>query len=198
MSLPDWAPAANDETVVWQGQPRQRVVHLGIAAGVVLALVVLGSVSVIVSTGALPPVLAGVVGILLALFVFAVPAGGAWLWRWSTRYVLTDTALYHRTGVLSLTVTELRLSKIQNTSYSQGISGTIFGHGTVTVDTAGSEGAELTLRQLDGPKAVHQRIAEASGEAKGEREDGIPGSLDTWKAVLAEVRRLRAATTGDR
>ncbi|MFC6755997.1 MULTISPECIES: PH domain-containing protein [Haloarcula] len=198
MSLPDWAPAANDETVVWQGQPRRRIVHLGVAAGVVLALVVLGSVSVIVSSGALPTTLSAAVGVVLALLAFAVPAGGAWLWRWSTRYVLTDAALYHRTGVLSLTVTELRLTKVQNTSYSQGIFGTIFGHGTVTVDTAGSEGAELTLRQLDGPKAVHQRIAEAAGKANGERRDGIPGSLDTWKAVRAEVRRLRAATTGDR
>ncbi|MBX0302556.1 PH domain-containing protein [Haloarcula salinisoli] len=198
MSLPDWAPAANDEPVVWQGQPRQRVVHLGVAGGVVLALIVLASIAVIISNGLLPTELSAVVGVALALLVFAVPAGGAWLWRRSTRYVLTDAALYHRTGVLSLTVTELRLSKIQNTSYSQGIFGTIFGHGTVTVDTAGSQGAELTLQQLDGPKAVHQRIAEAAGEAKGERRDGIPGSLDTWKAVRAEVRRLRAATTGDR
>ena len=193
MSAPDWAPAAEAETVVWQGQPRKRVVWQGVAAGVVGATVVVVGAYLAASTGALPATLATAVGVPAALLAFAVPAGGAWLWRWSTRYVLTDAALYHRTGVLSLRVTELRLGKIQNTSYSQGVFGTVFDHGTVTVDTAGSQGAELTLRQLDGPKAVHQRIAERAGRAKGERGDGIPGSLDAWKAVRAEVRRIRAA-----
>src|SRR6056297_2489810 len=197
MSVPDWVPGGADETVRWQGQPRERVVHVGIAAGVVLGLVTLASVAVLASSGTVSPVLAAGVGVALALVAFAVPAGGAWLWRWSTHYVLTDAALYHRTGVLSLTVTELRLGKIQNTSYSQDLLGTVFDYGTVTVDTAGSEGAELTLRQLDGPKAVHQRIAEAAGDAKGERGDVIPGSLDAWKAVRTEVRRARAALAGD-
>jgi uncharacterized membrane protein YdbT with pleckstrin-like domain len=197
MSVPDWAPAAQGETAVWQGQPRRRVVHVSGAVGVLFALVVLGGAYLATSTGFLQPALAAALGVPLALVAFAVPAGGAWLWRWSTRYVLTDAALYHRTGVLSLTVTELRLGKIQNTSYSQGIFGTVFGHGTVTVDTAGSEGAELTLRQLDGPKAVHQRIAEQAGKAKGDRRDGIPGSLENWTAVRAEVRRIRAAMAGE-
>jgi len=197
MSLPDWAPAAGGETVVWEGQPRKRVVHVSAVVGVCFALVVLVGTYLAASTGALPVTLAAAVGVPVAVLAFAVPAGSTWLWRWSTRYVLTDAALYHRTGVLSLTVTELRLGKIQNTSYSQGIFGTVFGHGTVTVDTAGSQGAELTLRQLEGPQAVHQQIAEQAGRAKGDREDGIPGSLDAWKSVRAEVRRIRAAVAGE-
>jgi len=197
MSVPDWAPATEGETVVWQGQPRERVVHVSAAVGVVVALVVLSGAYLAASGGALPAALAAAVGVALALLAFAVPAGGAWLWRQYTRYVLTDAALYHRTGVLSLTGTELRLGKIQNTSYSQGIFGTVFGHGTVTVDTAGSRGAELTLRQLDGPGTVHRRIAERAGKAKGERGAGIPGSLGDWQAVRAEVRRIRAAMVGE-
>ena len=197
MSLPDWAPADADESVVWAGQPRQRVVHLGVAVGILAALVVAGGAVLAVSAGVLPTTLAAAVGIPLGVLGFAVPAGGTWLWRWSTRYVLTDAALYHRTGVLSLRVTELRLGKIQNTSYSQGVFGTMFDHGTVTVDTAGSRGAELTLRQLDGPKAVHQRIAERAGGVDARRGDGIPGSLAAWKAVRSEVRGIRTAVTDD-
>lgn len=193
MSVPDWAPADANESVVWQGQPRKRVVWQGLAAGVVAALVVLVGAYLAISSGAFSFTLAVAVGIPLAVVALAVPAGGVWLWRWSTRYVLTDAALYHRTGVLSLRVTELRLGKIQNTSYSQGVFGTIFDHGTVTVDTAGSQGAELTLRQLEGPQAVHQRIAERTGQADRGRDDGIPGSLAAWQSVRAEVRRIRAA-----
>ena len=196
MSVPDWAPAADDETVVWQGQPRRRVVHLGVAAGVVLGLVVLAGVAALTAGGA-DSTGVRVLGGVLALVAVALPATGAWLWQRSTRYVLTDGGLYHRTGVLTLTVTELRLGKIQNTSYSQGALGTVFDHGTVTVDTAGSQGAELTLRQLDGPSGVHQRIAEQSGRATGEHEDEIPGSVEAWQAVRAEVRQLRAAVAGD-
>lgn len=193
MSVPDWAPADADETVVWQGQPRQRVVLQGVAAGVIGAVVVLAGAYLTATSGALSLTLAIALGVPLAVVALAIPAGGVWLWRWSTRYVLTEAALYHRTGVLSLRVTELRLGKIQNSSYSQGVFGTVFDHGTVTVDTAGSRGAELTLRQLEGPQAVHQRIAERTGQADADRADGIPGSLDAWKSVRAEVRRIRAA-----
>lgn len=198
MSLPDWAPADADESVVWQGQPRRRVLWQGVVVGLVAAAVVIVVAYLVATSGALSLTLAIALGLPLALVAFAVPAGSVWLWRWSTRYVLTDAALYHRTGVLSLRVTELRLGKIQNTSYSQGILGNIFGHGTVTVDTAGSQGAELTLRQLEGPQGVHQQIAERAGQANGGRDDGIPGTLSAWKAIRAEVRQLRAALVGDR
>jgi len=198
MSVPDWAPASDGETVVWEGQPRKRVVHQGIAVGVAAALVITAVTYVVASNGWLPAAAVTAVGVPFALAAFGLFAGGAWLWRWATRYVLTDAALYHRTGVLSLTVTELRLGKIQNTSYSQGVFGSIFDHGTVTVDTAGSRGAELTLRQLDGPQAVHQRIAERAGGAGDDTADAVPGSLAQWQSVRAEVSRLRTAVVGDR
>jgi uncharacterized membrane protein YdbT with pleckstrin-like domain len=134
--------------------------------------------------------------IVLGLAALAVPTASVWLWRRTTEYLLTDAALYHRTGVLSISVTELRLNKVQNTNYTQGVLGTVFDHGTVTIDTAGSQGAELTLRALDGPQAVHQQIAERVGVATGER-DAIPGTVDQWRAVRSEVRRLRAALGGE-
>jgi len=195
MTVPDWAPADADESVVWQGQPRRRVVLQGVTVGMVAALIVLFVAYLAATSGALSLPLAIALAVPLAVVALTIPAGSVWLWRWSTRYVLTDAALYHRTGVLSLRVTELRLGKIQNSSYSQGILGTIFDHGTVTVDTAGSQGAELTLRQLEGPQAVHQRIAERTGQADSDRADGIRGSLAAWKSVRAEVRRVRAAVT---
>lgn len=193
MSLPDWAPADESETVVWSGQPRSRVVLQGVAAGLIAAAVVGGAVLAfggVVGSARLP------LAIVLGLVALAVPTAAMWLWRRTTRYLLTDAALYHRSGVLSISVTELRLNKVQNTNYSQGVLGTIFDHGTVTIDTAGSRGAELTLRALDGPQAVHQRIAERVGVATGER-DAIPGTVEQWRAVRSEVRRLRAALDGE-
>jgi uncharacterized membrane protein YdbT with pleckstrin-like domain len=193
MSLPSWAPADESETVVWAGQPRSRVVLQGIAVGLGAAVVVAGSVFAfggVLGSARLP------LAIVLGLAALAVPTASVWLWRRTTEYLLTDAALYHRTGVLSISVTELRLNKVQNTNYTQGVLGTVFDHGTVTIDTAGSQGAELTLRALDGPQAVHQQIAERVGVATGER-DAIPGTVDQWRAVRSEVRRLRAALGGE-
>lgn len=192
MSLPDWVPA-DDESVVWAGQPRRRVVLQGGLAGLVGAAVAIVGAVVAVRTGVVSTPVAAAAGGTLALVAFAVPTAAMWLWRRTTHYLLTENALYHRTGVLSLTVTELRLTKVQNTTYSQGVLGTLFDHGTVTVDTAGSQAAELTLRALDGPGAVHQRIAARVGDAADRTGDGVPGSLARWQSVRDEVTRLRRA-----
>lgn len=195
MTLPDWVPSTGEESVVWQGRPRRRVVHWGVVGGVIGVLLVVVVAVAAVRTGTISVGLAAVVGVPLAAVALTVPSATALLrWR-STRYLLTDTALYHRTGIASITVTELGLSKIQNTTYTQGVFGTMFDHGTVTVDTAGSQGAELTLRDLNDPQAVQQRIAERATRAGGGTGDGIPGSIEQWRRVRTEVRRIRAALT---
>lgn len=188
MSLPDWAPASADETAVWQGKPRARVVHWGVVLGVLLAVTVLGVGGFLWRAGAVGTILFAAF-LATALLGFAIPAGSAYLWRAHTDYLLTDAALYHRTGAIWITVTELGLDKVQNTAYSQGVFGAMFDHGTVTVDTAGSEGAELRLRALDDPDDVHRLVAERAGAAGG--EDPVPGTVEQWRAVLDEVRRLR-------
>lgn len=188
MTVPDWVPASAGEAVVWQGKPRVRVVHWGAVAGVVLATVVSGIGVALWRSGAAEPLLLAAF-VAVAPVAFALPAASASLWRTHTDYVLTDSALYHRTGVLRITVTELELDKVQNTAYSQGVFGTLFDHGTVTVDTAGSEGAELRLRALDDPDDVHRRVAERAGGT--DASDPVPGTVEQWRAVLDEVRRLR-------
>ncbi len=191
MTVSDWAPASADESVVWRGQPRARVVHWGVVAGVVVAAIVLGVGGFLWQSGTLgTPLAAGFA--VVALVGFAVPAASAYLWRAHTEHLLTDAAVYHRTGTLRVTVTELALDRVQNTSYSQGVFGTLFDHGTVSVDTAGSEGAELRFLALDDPDEVHALLAARVGPAADE-DDSIPGTVDQWRSVLDEVRQLRTA-----
>ncbi|MBV0923473.1 PH domain-containing protein [Halomicroarcula limicola] len=195
MSDPAWLSLDGDEEIHWQGQPRQRVVLQGVALGLIAALVVGALGWLVVGAAALSTAVSLAVVVPIALAAFAVPTAAAWLWRRTTRYVLTETALYHRTGVLSVTVTELSLRKIQNTSYAQGVLGNVFGHGTVTVDTAGSEGAELRLVAMNDPAAIQRRIAERAKRVRGDDADAadVPGTLEQWRAVLAEIRGVRAA-----
>lgn len=188
MSDPGLEPASDDESVVWQGQPRKRVVHLGFVVGVVIAVVVMATGAFLWQTGTPGPGIS-VSLLVVALFGFTIPTVTTYLWRKHTHYLLTDAALYHRTGVLWITVTELGLDKVQNTAYSQGVFGTLFDHGTVTVDTAGSEGPELRLRSLNDPDVVHGIIAARVGDSGG--DDPIPGTIEQWRAALGEVRRLQ-------
>lgn len=187
-------PASDDESIAWQGRPRKRIVHWGLVAGGVTAAVVLAVGAFLWQSGGIG-VTFGVALLLVALAGFALPAGAAYLWREHTRYLLTDAALYHRTGVVRVTVTELGLDKVQNTAYAQGVFGTMFDHGTVTVDTAGSDGAELRLVALDDPDEVHRLVAARAGETA--REDSIPGTVDQWRAVRAEITRVRRALDVD-
>ncbi|MFC7077466.1 PH domain-containing protein [Haloarcula halophila] len=193
MSDVEWLPAAGDEHIVWQGRPRNRVVLQGLAVGVLTGAVVAAVAVELVASGTLSLVGGLAVGVPIAVLAVAVPTGAVWLWRRTTHYVLTERALYHRTGVLSVTVTELPLGKIQNTAYDLWMLGVVFGHGTVTVDTASSEGAELTLRALDDPDDVHRQISAYLKRFQGGTDD-LPGTLDQWRAVLRETRRIRRLT----
>jgi hypothetical protein len=80
-------------------------------------------------------------------------------------------------------VTEAPLSKVQNSALSQGVAGSLLGYGTVTLEVAG--GDDLAFRRIEDPAAVRPLV---------DRErDPIPGSVEQWRAVLAEVRALRRA-----
>ncbi|GGN85996.1 PH domain-containing protein [Haloarcula pellucida] len=193
MNAVDWVSLADGETVVWQGQPRRRVVLQGVAMGLLSAVVVAAVVWAALSAVGVSLAVSLAVTVPLAVVALAVPTAAVWLWRRTTHYLLTERALYHRTGVLSVTVTELSLRKVQNTAYEQGVLGTVFGHGTVTVDTAGSEGAELTLRAMNDPGSVQQRIAEQASRVRGDDADDVPGSIEQWQAVRSEVRAIRTA-----
>jgi len=185
----DWLPP-DHEAVVWSGGPRRRVVHQGVAAGFGFAVVVGLAVLVVLGNLVDRPDLVPLVVPPLAVLAFALGAVPRWLWWRTTRYVLTERALYHRTGVLTVTVTELPLRAVQNSAYDQGVLGTLFGHGSVMIATAGSDGATLRLSALDEPGTAQQRIARRVKRVRGE-DGGLPGSPAQWRAVLDEVRALR-------
>lgn len=192
MTGPDWAPLPADETVVWDGQPRWQMLLRGVGIGLSAAIViaVAGYVSIVYGLG--PTGLIGTATLLGAAVALAVPTGWVWLRRQHTHYLLTESALYLRSGVLTVTVTRLPLGKIQNTAYAQSVRGSLFDFGTITIETAGSDGAELRLRDMDDPQAVHSTLAEATGQIAQHSADTIPGSLAQWQAIRSEIRRLAA------
>jgi len=71
---------------------------------------------------------------------------------------------------------------VQNSAFSQDALGTLFGYGTVTLEVAG--GDDIRFRRIEDPESVRRLVDRAT-------VDEIPGSLEQWRAVLAELRALR-------
>jgi len=171
------------EEVLWSGSPRLSAAIPAFVRG--LALVLVGG-ALLAGVGGTPPEL-GLLGAGLVLLGLAVPAYGVFdLQR--TTYAVSDRALYARSGVLSRRVRRMGLDRVQNSAWSQSVAGGIFGYGTVTIESAGGEAAVQFVR-IEEPREVRalvdRRVALAA--------DPIPGTIEQWETVLAEVRALRRA-----
>jgi membrane protein YdbS with pleckstrin-like domain len=170
---PEWLSLDEGETVEWVGQP----------AAVSLVPAVLVGVPLILAFG---------IGLLVIL--------GAYLTVANTDFVVTSTTLYHRRGVLSTNIESVGLDRIQNTEYSQSLSGKQLGYGTIEISTAGSSGADVTFRSIENPREVRDLVAGltssggGSGGTGGRSEPAEEGSgAGVDPALLSELAtELRA------
>lgn len=178
-AVDEWMARGDGEEILWRGTPRITTILPAVAIGVVLfALGVGGAV-----TQSQPLFFAA------ALFGVVV-AVGAYLHVVNVRYVVTDDALYRKTGVLARRVERLSLHRVQNSAFTQGILGSLFDYGNVAVEAAG--GGSIVFGDIDNPQAVRSLVERQVG---GEE---LPGTLHQWQAVRDEVRRLRGAFDGQR
>ncbi|MFC6835103.1 PH domain-containing protein [Halomarina ordinaria] len=191
-ATPDWLALDERETVLWRGGPRIQTVLPGVAVGVVLLAL---GVAALLGVGPVPSHPA------VTLLALCVLVGGlsiplaAYLVVRNTDYVVTDRGLYRKRGVLSRSVLSVGYETVQNATYAQGVTGTLFGYGTLTFDTAGSTGEELSFRDVDDPSTVQSLVSRRIGRVgEGDVPDGgLPGTTAEWRAVREEVRALRRA-----
>ena len=171
----DWWYRRDDERVVWRGRPRlSAALPETVVGGPVVAFA-------LATAAVADPRLVG--GVVLGVGI----AAWAVLRVRRTRYLLTDRALWARRGVLGLTVRRVGLDKVQNTAYTQSVTGSAFGYGTVAIEVAG--GPDLEFRRVSDPRQVQTAVAERGGET----DDAVPGSIEQWRSVLRLVREIRSA-----
>jgi len=135
------------------------------------------------------------------LFLAVVPLGVAIpVWKYfalqGVQYVITDEALYVKRGVLTRSVTQANLETVQNSSFGQDITGSIFGYGSVTFEIAG--GDDLSFRAIEDPRAIRALVDRAASNDDGlggdsRRESGIPGDLSQWQQIRDEIRAIRSS-----
>lgn len=171
----EWLSLEEGETVAWRGSPRLTTVLPAVGVGGAVAVVALWIAATVDGTG---PLLLAALPIAVAVPLYS------YLRVTNTAFVVTDRAVYVKTGVVGRRVTRSPLSKVQNSSFAQDVLGSVFGYGTVRFEIAG--GGDVAFWRIDDPKAVRSLVDRTRG---GE----LPGSPDQWRAVLAEVRDLREA-----
>lgn len=182
--VPPSLPLAEDEAVRWSGRPRLSAAGPAAFVGLVVAAVGVGWWA-LPAAPVRPPI---PVVLAIVLLGAAIPATTV-LSLVNTRYAVTDRAAYVKRGVLGRTVSRARLVMVENTAYTQSVTGSLFGYGTVELQTAG---ASFAFRRVDDPAAV-RAIVDEHADGSTAAGDAIPGSVAEWQAVREEVRALRAA-----
>ena len=162
----DWLTLEDDEEVLWSSRPHRSSLVPAFVVGIPLSIVLIGLV------------------ILL----------GAYLTYKNTNYVVTNSGLYKKTGILSRDVQKIGFDKVQNISYSQSAIGSYFGYGNVEVSTAGSSGVEMQFRSVPAPADVQElidsRIERGDGRSDGDKEDVLA-------EILTELRTIRRIVEED-
>ncbi|MFP8953203.1 PH domain-containing protein [Natrialbaceae archaeon A-arb3/5] len=160
----EWLSLESGEEIVWADGPDKRTLLPAFVIGIPLALVLIGILIIV----------------------------GEYLRVTNTHYVVTDRALYRKSGVLSRDVKRIDHEKVQDISYSQSALGAQFGYGTVEVSTAGGSGVELSFKSVPEPGSVQQLITELI--EREHREEGTERTKDdVLTDILAELRAIRSS-----
>ncbi|MFB9809012.1 PH domain-containing protein [Haladaptatus pallidirubidus] len=148
-----WLHRTPDEEILWRGhQSVYRILPL-VTVGVLFVLLGAG----LAGSNFFP--LANWIGVILVLIglIIAIPPLLKWRTEW---YVLTTEEIYHKKGILSTNTIQIRLDRIQNTTYSQSLIERIFNYGDVTVYTAGSGTMDLVFANVPNPQLVNSILTD--------------------------------------
>jgi uncharacterized membrane protein YdbT with pleckstrin-like domain len=102
-----------------------------------------------------------VVGLIIGLMLFSYH----FIMWYFTVYIVTDQRIRQITqkGFFGKNVVELRLSKIQNISYNvPGLSGEIFGFGTIVIQTLVGD---LVIQKVEHPDKIYNKLQDAVSAA---------------------------------
>jgi uncharacterized membrane protein YdbT with pleckstrin-like domain len=165
------------EQVIFEGHPSWRSIldfYLK-ALAVVLVLCFLAGIG----TGTFgDEVNKGLVGLLAVIGVALVILIG-FIKRVTTSYTITNHRLHIKRGIVSRTIQETRLERVQNVNYHQGVIQRILQIGDVDFDTAAGDDYNFIFAGVAEPADVVHRVDQAthrggSGLGHPEEEPAAP------------------------
>lgn len=162
------------EQVLYEGHPSWRAIldfYLkGILATAVIALIV----AVVTGLGDGGPdeglvTIIALVGVALTILIGFVK-------RVATSYTITDRRLHIKRGIVSRTIQETRLERVQNVNYNQGVIQRLLQVGDVEFDTAAGDDYNFVFAGVAEPADVVHMVdsATSQGGAEGLGDDRTP------------------------
>lgn len=151
--VPSWVTLTENEQVVWSGHPSVWSIGRSLITGIILLAIGIAGIILLTDLLELVSFVPIVIGISLILIQTVRK-------RQQIRYVITSDEVYKKTGLLSRDVTNFRIDRIQNTSYTQSFSERVLTYGTIRIEMAGTGDNDLVLHDIPHPKYVIGRITE--------------------------------------
>ncbi len=86
---------------------------------------------------------------------------GIWLLWWRNDYLaLTRRSIVRRTGVFTKEERAVPLNQVQDVSITYGIIRRLLGHGDIRIETAGSTGTEIIMKNIHKPEEFRALVFE--------------------------------------
>lgn len=133
------------EQILFAGRPSWRSILGFYVLGFLGAIVVGAIVKAADKTGT---------GVLAFLVLFALVVLVGFLKRIGTNYTITSERLHIRRGLLSRSVQQTKLERVQNVNTDQSFFERILQIGTVDFDTAGTDDSDFTFSGVANPDEV--------------------------------------------
>jgi uncharacterized membrane protein YdbT with pleckstrin-like domain len=170
------------EQVLYEGHPSWRAIldfyTKGIIATAAVCLLVALATSTFgdeANTGLVTIIaLVGVAGTILIGFVKRV----------ATNYTITNRRLHIKRGIVSRTIQETRLERVQNVNYQQSVLQRMLQIGNVDFDTAAGDDYNFVFSGVSDPADVVHMVDEATrrGGAEGLGDDPEPAPREVPQA----------------
>jgi len=162
------------ERILYEGHPSWRAIldfYLkGILATAVICLLV-ALVTGLAGDGANKSL---VVLIALVGVGFTILAG--FVMRVATSYTVTDRRLHIKRGIVSRTIQETRLERVQNVNYTQSVVQRMLQVGDVDFDTAAGDDYNFVFNGVAEPADVVHMVDQATGRAGTESLGEAPAA----------------------
>jgi uncharacterized membrane protein YdbT with pleckstrin-like domain len=147
------------EEIVFEGRPVWRSILSFYLSGLVGAIVIGVIVGIAASTA---------LGVAAWLVLFALVLLVGFIRRVETRYTITNQRLRIQRGILSKSVQQTRIERVQNVNTHQSVFDRMLRVGKVDFDTAGTDDSDFTFDGVGSPHRVVEAVDRAQREA-GER-----------------------------
>jgi uncharacterized membrane protein YdbT with pleckstrin-like domain len=89
----------------------------------------------------------------------AIGSLGIWTISWKNNYLgLTQRSIIRRKGVFTKQERAVPLNQVQDISISYGIIRRMLGHGDIRIETAGGDGTEVVMYNIDDPEDFRTKV----------------------------------------